>query len=65
MFIFPSSGHPEALLRLARRKVFLLYISDAIAEEIEEVLINRFADSKATLHVAMRKLRASFLLVLS
>lgn len=47
---------PETLLRLAHRKAFLLYISDAIAEEVEEVLANKFGHSTSALHVAMRKL---------
>ncbi len=53
---FVFGGLPEYLLRLARRKTFLFYLSDAIGEEIEEVLTRKFAYSKTALQVVRRKL---------
>jgi putative PIN family toxin of toxin-antitoxin system len=53
---FHFGGAPETLLRLARRKAFLLYVSDAIAEEVEEVLAEKFGYSGAALQVIRRQL---------
>ncbi len=53
---FNFGGVSETLLRLARRKAFLLYVSDAIVEEVVEVLIEKFDYSKSALHVILRKL---------
>lgn len=53
---FNFGGVPEALLRLAQRKAFLLYVSDAIAEEVEEVLADKFGHSEVALRVVLRKL---------
>jgi uncharacterized protein len=53
---FNFGGVPETLLRLAHRKAFLPYVSDAIAEEVEEVLADKFGHSTPALHVVMRKL---------
>ncbi len=53
---FVFGGPPEYFLRLARRKLFLLYLSEAIAEEMEEGLTRKFAYSKAALQVVRRKL---------
>lgn len=53
---FNFGGGPEILLRLARRKAFLLYISDAIAEEVKEVLASKFGYSTPALTVVMREL---------
>lgn len=56
---FNFGGAPEILLRLARRRVFLLYVSDAIAAEVEEVLAEKFGYAKSALPVVMRKLSRS------
>lgn len=53
---FNFGGVPEALLRLAHRKAFLLYVSDAIAEEVEEVLAEKFGHSEVARRIVMRKL---------
>jgi uncharacterized protein len=53
---FHFGGAPETLLRLARRKAFLLYVSEAIAEEVEEVLAEKFGYSRAALQVVTRQL---------
>ncbi len=53
---FNFGGVPEILLRLARRKVFLLYLSDAIAAEIEDVLAEKFGYSAAALAIIRRTL---------
>lgn len=53
---FVFGGPPEYLLRLARRKIFLLYLSAAIGEEIEEVLTRKFGYSKMALQMVRRKL---------
>lgn len=53
---FNFGGTPETLLRLAHRKAFLLYVSDAIADEVEEVLGEKFGHSESALNVVMSKL---------
>jgi len=52
---FNFGGAAETILRLVGRKTFLLYLSDASAEEIEEVLSEKFGYSPAAVQVVMRK----------
>lgn len=53
---FNFGGVPETQLRLARRHAFRLYVSAAIAEEVEEVLAEKFGYAPKSLEVVRRTL---------
>jgi len=52
---FVFGGVSERVLRLAEQQYFLLYISDAITREIEEVLTEKFQYSPVALRLMKRK----------